>query len=160
MKFRKNFFTTIVLMVFGQQLFAQQTTTVAGGNANGNGGSVSYTFGQMTYATQSGTNGKVSQGVQQPYEISVLSSATNDIIALTLTVYPNPTQDFLTLNVQNYDSKRISYQLYNLSGMLLQNQKLNAGETTIPMQDYPTAVYILKITEQDKILKTFQIIKN
>lgn len=160
MKCCKNVFAAIILMVLGQQLFAQQTTTVAGGNAYGSGGSVSYTLGQMAYATQSGSNGKVSQGVQQPYEISVLSISTNDIIAIALTAYPNPTQDFLTLNVQNYDTKSISYQLYNLSGMLLENQKLKTSETIIPMRDYPTAVYILNITEQNKILKTFQIIKN
>jgi len=52
----------------------QSTIPSTGGNATGSGGSVSYTVGQITYRTFSGTNGSIAEGVQQTYEISVVTA--------------------------------------------------------------------------------------
>jgi hypothetical protein len=43
----------------------------AGGEATGSGGSVSYSVGQVVYTTNTGINGSVAQGVQQPYEFQM-----------------------------------------------------------------------------------------
>ena len=45
---------------------AQQAYLTAGGNINGAGGSVSYSVGQTAYMFNTGANGNVQQGVQQP----------------------------------------------------------------------------------------------
>ncbi|RYD90052.1 MAG: cadherin-like beta sandwich domain-containing protein, partial [Sphingobacteriales bacterium] len=45
---------------------AQQAYLTAGGNANGAGGSASYSVGQTAYMFNKGANGNVQQGVQQP----------------------------------------------------------------------------------------------
>ena len=58
-------------------VLAQEGISVSGGNATCNGGSVSYTIGQVVYTCNNGDEGSVAQGVQQPYEISVVSSAGN-----------------------------------------------------------------------------------
>lgn len=50
-------------------LQAQQTVPATGGNATGSGGTVNYTVGQAAYTTQTGSNGTITQGVQQPFEI-------------------------------------------------------------------------------------------
>ena len=55
----------------------QQTIPATGGNASGSGGSVSYTVGQILNSSISGSNGTVVQGVQQPYEISVVTALRN-----------------------------------------------------------------------------------
>jgi hypothetical protein len=68
---------------------AQSTIPATGGNAAGNGGSVSYTVGQIVYTTVSGTNGSVAQGVQQPYEISVVTGIENKEINLSCSIYSN-----------------------------------------------------------------------
>ncbi len=52
-------------------LQGQSTIPTTGSTASGSGGTATYTVGQITYKTFSGTNGTVAQGVQQPYEISV-----------------------------------------------------------------------------------------
>ena len=52
---------------------AQQTTISSGGDAAGIGGKVTYSVGQVAWNILTGTNGSVIQGVQQPYEISVIS---------------------------------------------------------------------------------------
>lgn len=93
MKHTKNFLCFLLLIGFSITiLHAQATIPATGGNAAGSGGSVSYTVGQITCNFLSGTNGTIAQGVQQPYEISVVTAIeTAREISLECTVYPNPT---------------------------------------------------------------------
>jgi hypothetical protein len=154
----------------GISLLAQQTVSSAGGNATGSGGTASYTAGQVVYTTSTGSNGSVAQGVQQPYEISVvtgLKEATG--IILEWSAYPNPTSDFLTLSLRNPDNPELkadnlSYQLYDMYGKLLLEKKLEGNETSIEMGSFKAATYILKIIQSNNAssreLKTFKIIKN
>ena len=90
-----------------QQIHA--SVNAAGGNASGTGGSVSYSVGQLFFTTAFGTYGSVSEGVQQPFEISVLSGV-EDITGIDLyySVYPNPTIGKLTLNLKNYEPNTIT----------------------------------------------------
>ncbi len=71
--------------------YAQQAVPASGGDAVGSGGSSSYTVGQVLYTTNSGANGSVAQGIQQPYEISTLVGLEVTEINLKLSAYPNPT---------------------------------------------------------------------
>jgi zinc transporter ZupT len=74
MKHTKNVLCFLLLIAFGTMILqAQETIPATGGNVVGSGGSVSHTVGQLLYNTVSGTNGTVAQGVQQPYEISVVT---------------------------------------------------------------------------------------
>lgn len=142
-------------------LQAQEAIPTTGGNASGSGGTVSYTVGQVAYTTQIGTNGTVAQGVQQPYEISVVSGIEDtEYIQLEFSAYPNPTADLLTLKVENYDNRNLSYQLYDISGKLLKKEKLTENEVTIPMTGFIPAIYFLKVIDNQKEIKTFKIIKN
>ena len=142
-------------------LQAQESIPASGGNASGNDGTVSYTIGQVVYTTNTGTNGSVAQGVQQPYEISVVSAIEQaKDINLICSAYPNPTTDFITLKVENYNNVSLSYQLFDINGKLLENKKLTGNETTISMENLVPATYFLKVTDNNKEVKIFKIIKN
>ena len=142
-------------------LKGQQTIPASGGNATGSGGSVSYTVGQIICNTLSGTNGTVAQGVQQPYEISVVTAIkeANDI-SLELSVYPMPATDFVKLKIKNYEVENLRYRLYDINGSLLQDNKVEDSETSIVMSNLVPAIYFLKVTDNMKVIKTFKIIKN
>ncbi len=88
--------------------------------------------------------------------------ALDDPFGFTLqcSAYPNPTIDFLTLKVENYNNENISFQLYDLSGILIQNKKLEGNETHISMNHLVPATYFLKVVENKKEIKTFKIIKH
>jgi len=140
---------------------AQETVPASGGHASGDEGSVNYTVGQIFYNFQTGTNGSIIQGVQQPYEISVVSGIEEAKgINLEIATYPNPTTDFLILKVENLINVSLSYQLYDMMGKLLENKKLTGNETIILMANYIPAIYLLKIYDSQKEIKTFKIIKN
>ena len=90
--------TLLTFTFFLSTVSAQESVNATGGDASGSGGSASYSVGQVVYTTNVGTNGSVSQGVQQPYEISVVTAIEEAKgINLTVTAYPNPTTDYLSL---------------------------------------------------------------
>jgi len=157
----KKLIILFLLFIVLSELHAQEANMSAGSNASGFGGSASYSIGQVVYTTQTGSNGTVTQGVQQAYEISVINGI-EDVkdINFVCTAYPNPATDFLTLNIENYDNKDLSYQLFDISGELLESKKLTSNETTITMTNRVSAIYFLKVIDnQQEKIKTFKIIK-
>jgi hypothetical protein len=162
MKQKKLKLSTLFLFVLGLTgLQAQSTIPASGGNASGSGGSVSYSVGQVVYTKNTGTNGSSAQGVQQPYEISVITGIEEaKDISLEIVVYPNPATDFIKLNIKNYEIENLRYQLYDISGSLLQDNKIDSNEITILMQDLRPSTYFMKVIQGKKDIKTFKIIKN
>lgn len=137
------------------QINAQQAVVTSGGNASGNNGNISYSMGQVNYTTV----GAVVQGMQQPFEIQTLLGIDNSNINLELILYPNPTTSLVNLLVKDYNSEPIQYQLFDFNGRLLVNDKIATTSTTIQMEQYPNAVYLLKVLENNKEVKTFKIMK-
>jgi len=142
-------------------IYAQEAVTTTGGEAFGSGGSVSYTIGQVNYITSTGVDGTVAQGVQQAYEISVaVGIHENSGINLGLTAFPNPTTNYLTLEIENYASENLSFQLYDLNGKILKEAEISENATTIDMVSYYPGSYFLKVLDSQTEVKTFKIIKH
>jgi len=161
MLFKKAKLCTILLLGIGlTRLQAQEAIPASGGNASGSGGSASYTVGQLVYTTNTGTSGSVAQGVQQPFEISVITGLEEAKgITLQCSAYPNPTTDFLTLKVENFNLSTLTFSLYDMNGKLLGNKKVEGKETNIVMKNLFPATYFLKVIQGNKEVKTFKIIK-
>ena len=139
---------------------AQNTIPATGGNATGTGGSVSYTVGQITYQTISGTNGIVNQGVQQPYEISVVTSIRNtEEINLKCFVYPNPTGGITKLIFESPNFENLEIQLFELNGRLLLDKKVESKETEISLENLSSSIYFLKVYKRNSEVRVFKIVK-
>lgn len=155
-------FTLSILLLFCiVNLQSQENITLSGGDATGSGGTAAYSVGQIVFTTQTGADGSVAQGVQQPYEISIVDGIEQaDGINLELKVYPNPTNDFLNLIVQDYNNEWLSYQLYNINGQIIKRGKVIGIETTITMEFQVPGNYLLIVFDDQNEVKTFKIIKN
>ncbi len=162
MKNKKTKFYVILLLGLGLTTAkAQEAVINLGGNASSNAGTVSYSVGQLVFNTTSGSTGSVSQGVQHPYEISVVLGLEEAIVTnLNLYAYPNPTTDLITLKVDNVDNNQLSYQIFDFNGRLLANKKVSGNETNIYLGNFTSATYFLKVFQKSKQIKTFKIIKN
>lgn len=161
MQHRQLLLHVILLLIIGVTgLHAQEAISAAGGDATGSGGSVSYTIGQLGYTSNTGIDGSVAEGVQQPFEISTISGIEEARgINLNCLAYPNPTTEFLFLKVDNYNKENLWYKVYDITGRLLENKKIVDNETTIDMIDFLPATYFLKVLDNDKVVKTFKIVK-
>jgi hypothetical protein len=154
-----------MLIVFGligcETLPAQQTIASSGGNAAGNGGTVSYTIGQVAYIINASSSGTVTQGCQQPYEILVLTGLEEAKgINIEWMVYPNPSSDFVMLTVSSYESDDLGYRVYDSDGRLIQSKRITDKETIIEIGNLLPASYYLNIYDSRKEIKTFKLIKN
>jgi hypothetical protein len=162
MKQNRKTLIIIFLCGFGTMVaHAQETITTAGGNATGSGGSASYTIGQRLYSSISGTNGTVTQGVQQPYEISVVTAIeSSKEISLECMVYPNPTHGIIKLIIEFSGNENLRFQLYDINGVILQDKKVESSETEISMDNLSSSTYFLKVINNNQEVKVFKIIKN
>ena len=162
MRHKRLKLSTVLLLGLGLTgVQAQTSVNATGGDASGGGGSVSYSVGQVVYTTHTGTSGSVTEGVQQPYEISVVTGLEEaQSINLSVTAYPNPTTDYLTLRIDEFEISNLSFQLYDMNGKLLQNEKITGNQTSIVMSNLLPATYFVKVIRGNKEVKTFKIIKN
>jgi hypothetical protein len=138
---------------------AQQSINTSGGNATGSGGRVSYSVGQMVYTTEVANAGSVAQGVQHAYEILTVG-VKETLPEISIGVYPNPTIDNLTLQVSDIGKQKLSYQLCDLQGKLINSGSLTAPQTQLITSGLaPASYYLHVLNSENKTVQSFQIIK-
>lgn len=153
-------FLGVLLLCATQYMYAQETNPVSGGEATGAGGTVSYTIGQLAYTNPTTESGSLNQGIQQSIEYVTLSNPELTVLTLKAATYPNPTTDFIILALKDANLTGLSYAMYDLLGRLVTKGMVATSETKIAMKSLPIGVYILRVQQNNKELKTFKIIKN
>ena len=154
-------FLTYAAFLCAASVAAQKNTVASGGMANGSGGSVSFSVGQIDYIQAGGSGGTAAQGVQQAYEIYISTGSEEKWIELNYKVYPNPTTDIVTLNVENRHSEMMKYTLISVDGKVILSENISSEKTDIPMQTCTNGIYFLNVSDaQNKIIKSFKIIKH
>jgi hypothetical protein len=139
---------------------AQESANASGGDATGSGGTAAYSIGQVVYTTNTGSSGSVAQGVQQAYEI-ITVGIKETALNISLTAFPNPTTEYLTLHISDYNNEKLFYQLYDIQGKLISDGQVTALQTQINTASLPSATYFINVVNQEnKKVQTFQIIKN
>ena len=160
MKHKKTIVSVVFLLLGLGGLHAQESFNATGGDATGSRGTVAYSVGQVVYTTNIDASGTVSQGVQQAYEIFTVGIKEAEL-NISLSVFPNPTADNLTLQISNYNNEKLSYQLYDMQGKLLSYGQVTAQQTQINTAGLPPATYFINVVNQEnKQVQSFKIIKN
>jgi len=158
-KLISGFFILMGLGVTG--VMAQEFLNAAGGNASGSGGTSSFSVGQLIYTSDTGSNGSVAKGIQQPFEITVAAGIKEASgISLTWSAFPNPTRNDLTLQIEGEIKVPYLVCLYDLKGKLLLTKEITETLSIIEMGNLVPATYILIVSDRSKEIKSFQIIKN
>lgn len=153
-------FIFLLWITFSTTLYAQQGLVTAGGNSSGTAGSVNYSIGQPFNTSIVNNLGSLSEGMQQPYEILVVTQSGDMFHRLiTCSAYPNPTRDKIMLRVDELEFKQLSFQLFDTNGKLLLQDTIINQETTIEITGYLSGIYFLKVSDQQKNTISFKIIK-
>jgi hypothetical protein len=159
MNLLKNTSFLACVLLATQLLCSQEAIPVSGGVAAGSGGSGSYTVGQVFYATNTGTTGSVSQGVQHPFEFQTLSNPELTTVNLTAVTYPNPTKDFIILKITDRAFNNLRYTLFDVNGKSIASGSITESSSQIQMKYLSIGAYVLKVSQKNKSLKTFKILK-
>ncbi len=163
---------TIILCFFllcwgSSSLSAQSGIVATGGNSAASTGSVSYSAGQVDFVSSKPSGRRagginVNPGNQQPFEIFILTGMDEKGIILSsfsANIYPNPTEEYVTLKIENAQIENLRVELFDLAGKVIVNRNLDSKETLIPMQDLANATYFIKVFSSNTCIKTFKIIK-
>jgi len=161
---KRTIILAILLIVIAISTKAQESVNTTGGEASGGGGTASYSVGQVVYTTQTGAGGNsVAQGVQQPYEISVVTGITEAKgISLNVSAYPNPTTDYLVVKVDastTLSIQKLQYWVFDINGKLLQTVKATGQETIIETNNLVSGSYFVKVIHRENEIKVFKIVK-
>lgn len=156
---RTFIYGSFLIFCITSQANAQKAVLATGSNATGSNGSASYSVGQIDY-TSKGTNNQMTEGVQQAFEIITLSTTeTLGANKKDILLYPNPFKDFLFLDFTTNDYRNSEFQLFDSSGKLLKEDKILQAKTEFNFSSLPSAMYIIRINQQGKNIKTYKIIK-
>jgi hypothetical protein len=159
MKNNNLFFLAFLLSFSVKAQTSHQVLSSTGGDATGSGGSVAYSVGQIVYTTSTGTTGSLAQGVEQAYEISSVG-IKETALNISLSVFPNPTSDYLTLKVEDYNNEALSYSLLDEQGKLVLNEQITNQDTQVAMSNLARGAYFINVLQENKKIQTFKIIKN
>jgi len=156
---KANLLLTILSLTFINCTFGQKDVVGAGGQATGSGGSVSYSIGQIDYITSAGSGGTITQGVQQPYEIFVVSGIKEQTINLLINAFPNPVIEFVTLDLSETGNET-KYILYNVEGKKIKENDISEKTTSIQMSELSSGIYFLEVQRNNQKIKQYKIVKN
>jgi hypothetical protein len=140
-------------------LFAQEVVATAGSILSNSSGSISYTIGEGVANTLTKGDKTITQGFQQGNLSVSIVSVLKDL-DFSISVFPNPTSDVLTLKLNKEDMTGLKYLLFDMNGRLLSQKNLESNETTINVKLLNNGLYLLKVQDGKKELKSFKIVKN
>jgi hypothetical protein len=152
--------TLMLLLIFscGTGLVAQQVVATAGSSLSNASGSISYTIGEGIAQTLSKGDKTLTQGFHQT-TISVSIVSVIKDLGFSVSVFPNPASDELTLKLDTEKVTGLQYLLFDPNGKLISQKNLISSETKIHVDQLATGLYILKLQSGSKELKTFKFIK-
>ena len=151
----------IILFFFSYKGISQTMETIiaSGSNATSSSGTVNYSIGQLFYMYVGESVYNVAQGVQHPEIIDIKNNSIET--KKEIVVFNNPKANYVTLNMEGFELEygQYSYQIYDLRGRILKENIINLSETQINLNGFITSIYLLRVYDNNKVLKTFKIIK-
>jgi hypothetical protein len=150
-----------VVLFIPAGLFAQQAVLSAGGDVRSASGSTNFSIGQVLYGSQYTDGFSLIQGVQQPYDVRVVSGVTQlNGKPIACSVFPNPALEVLTIRIDPFTNGHFHYRLFDVSGRQLLSGPVNGPETPVPVGTLASAAYLLEVLQGDQPVSKFKIIKH
>jgi hypothetical protein len=139
-------------------LSAQQVVSTSGESLGNGSGSISYTIGEGVAQTLTQGDKTLTQGFQQSsISVSILNELTD--IGYVISVFPNPVSDELNLKIDKESVDGMFFILYDNNGKQVLQKKVESPETTIPVSNMSSGIYVMKIFSGATELKSFKVIK-
>jgi len=155
----------IAFCVFGfgtcfSQSLTPEVLPTSGDNFVGTNASLSWTLGEGVIETFNSNNLILTQGFQQSNLLITLLSK-NIKADVNVSLFPNPTNDWLNIEIKDANEKKYDLQLYDIKGTLIESISLKNPVSKINIEDYKPGVYTLKLSMQGTgKTNVYKVIKN
>lgn len=155
----------LILSIFSITVFSQNISpeiiSPAGEIYEGADVQINWTLGEIAINTIQSSELIITQGFHQPNYIITNISEPNMNIS-DVKVYPNPSTDFILIDIDLKDEKKVEIQLIDMNGHMLWTKNIK-GKTirekievsTLPSGIYITNLFIEKEVQNFKILKKY-----
>lgn len=144
---------TFLTLLFSLAGFAQEQNVVSssGGQYFFSTGSMTWTVGEVIINTVESPDNKLTQGFNQT-NINIVG-ITEYIHKIKISVFPNPTTDFINIE----STKKTTLKIYDLSQKLILEKALNKKEK-VDLSQLSSGTYFLAFYKNNKRVKTVKII--
>ncbi len=156
-------FTLALLAIFlsvgisqAQTLELQTISTGGADLSNSKGEKMNVVIGEMATEKLKSSDFVLTQGFHQTYLIT--TSISDDRKDITLTLYPNPTAQNITVDG---DLNKGDYQIsiYDMRGQTIQAQPYDGNKKEIQLNNISDGQYILVITKEGKLIEQLKFQK-
>ena len=155
----------LLLPLFSVAQSLSPTVIASYGKWSDNGGfTLSATSGEMMIETFTSSNNFLTQGFQQPEKTNVGVQQLIDN-GMTVTVFPNPTSDLVTVNLEAENAEGYAAVMYDVLGRMLAlpgtlERNYTQLRQTFNLSQLPSATYFVSIINaQGEIKHSFKIQK-
>ena len=137
---------------------AQEVITPSAGYFETPSMSLNWTIGEIAVETYINDNIMLTQGFNQANII--ITGITEEFLSdISISFHPNPVKDFFTIKSESEQMTQLIAEVYDLAGTKLISENINPGYTQINTEMIQISVYILKIYDNQHIIKSFKFIK-
>ncbi|MFT5779912.1 MAG: hypothetical protein ACI837_002871 [Crocinitomicaceae bacterium] len=136
--------------------FSQEVVSTQGDSYTNASGSIDFTIGEVVINTGTDGTNDLTQGFHQTnWNFLGVDNHEQNFEA---TVYPNPMGTELYIQTESFEY--VSYIIYDATGRIVAENKLNALQTGIDVSTFAPSSYslVLRNENQEKV-KTFKLVK-
>ena len=104
-------------------------------------------------------NEEKSQAADSTTNLAGIIETLDDDGNATLSIYPNPTHDILTVAVDGLSEKSATLSIVTVSGSVVLSRKMSDGKHEFDLSEMSTGIYMLLFSSPN-ITKSWKIIKD
>lgn len=149
----------LALTIMAMSQTASSELVSSGGDSFSNANyQIDWSIGECMIATFSGVNYQLTQGFHQSNyivtDVEELSESNANI-----SVYPNPTTDLISVDFTNVAVSESILTIADINGKVLQVRSSENNSEKLDFAAYAAGVYFLTVKQENKVVKSFKIIK-
>lgn len=153
-------FLVSLLFVFNPSVRCQDLIASASYYTANEGGSFTGSIGEAFISEVSDNQHSVSQGFQQPSSGELTNIVFPAKTGITVKISPNPVMDHLTFIVSAEKAKNMAYTLSDINGNVIYEGAISSLQTQLNVSKFPSAIYLLKIKQNNILISSAKIIKH
>jgi PKD repeat protein len=113
---------------------------------------------QQTYDTIAHVNFMVNQSSIFPENSLSVSAPLGNV---PLSIYPNPTNGFIYIDIEEHSIHSLSYEvsLFSISGSLLNQFHYNSNSIQLSLENYPSGIYYIAVHQSNGGISRTKVVK-
>ena len=142
------------------QTASPELVSSAGESFNNSTYQLDWSVGECVTATHTTNEFIITQGFHQDRYVITTAIQNLQNAIINISVFPNPTTDIISLQIENSKTKNLQYTLTDISGKILQNKEIESNIEQLDFSTFTNGIYFLTVKQENQIIKSLKIVKN